>query len=114
MPGWRGRRGSVLAAAERSFAPDHPAAQGHFPGHPLIPGAVLLAGTLREIEAGLGVSLASCRIRSAKFVTPVRPGDRVTIEYSRSQGNAIRFECRIGVRTVLKGEVACDALPQAT
>ena len=103
-----------MAAAARSFAPDHPAAQGHFPGNPLIPGAVLLAGTLQEIAAGLGVNLSSCRIRSAKFVAPVRPGDRVTIEYSRPHGNAIRFDCKLGGRTVLKGEVACDALPTTT
>jgi 3-hydroxyacyl-[acyl-carrier-protein] dehydratase len=103
-----------LSAAARSFPPDHPAAQGHFPGNPLIPGAVLLAAALREIEAGLDVSLSSCRIRSAKFLAPVRPGDRVTIEYSRSDGNAIRFDCRIDGRAVLKGELACDAISQAT
>ena len=103
-----------MAAAVRSFAPDHPAAQGHFPGNPLIPGAILLAGALREIEAGLGISLASCRIRSAKFLAPVRPGDRVTIEYSRRQGGAIRFDCSIGAQTVLKGELACGAIPNAT
>jgi 3-hydroxyacyl-[acyl-carrier-protein] dehydratase len=103
-----------LAAAARSFPPDHPAAQGHFPGNPLIPGAVLLAGALHEIEAGLGISLSSCRIRSAKFVAPVRPGDRVTIEYSRPGGGAIRFDCKLGGRTVLKGELACCANPQAT
>jgi len=102
-----------LVAAAWTFPPDHPAAQGHFPDDPLIPGAVLLADTLREIEAGLGESLASCRIRSAKFVASVRPGDRVTIEYSRSRGNAIRFDCKVGGRTVLKGEVVCDASPQA-
>lgn len=103
-----------MTVAARSFAPDHPAAQGHFPGNPLIPGAVLLAGVLREIEAEAGVSLSSCRIRSAKFLAPVRPGDRVTIEYSRRQGNAIRFDCTVGARAVLKGELACDAVPQAT
>jgi len=103
-----------LTAAARSFAPDHPAAQGHFPGNPLIPGAVLLAGALQEIQAGLGVDLSPCRIRSAKFTAPVRPGDRVSIEYSRRDDKAIRFECRIGGRTVLTGEVACDALPRAT
>lgn len=103
-----------MAAAARSFPPDHPAAQGHFPGNPLIPGAVLLAGALREIETGLGVSLSSCRIRSAKFVAPVRPGDRVTIEYSRPDGNAVRFDCKVGGRMVLRGEVACNAIPRAT
>jgi 3-hydroxyacyl-[acyl-carrier-protein] dehydratase len=102
-----------LAAAERSFPADHPAAQGHFPGNPMIPGAVLLAGALHEIAAGLGVDLSSCRIRSAKFLAPVRPGDHLTIEYSRA-GSAIRFDCRIGGRAVLKGELACDAIPRAT
>lgn len=96
----------VLPAAARNFPPDHPAAQGHFPGDPLIPGAVLLAETLRQIEGGLGVSLATCHVRSAKFAAPVRPGDRVTIEYSRQHGKAIRFDCKVGGRTVLKGEVA--------
>lgn len=103
-----------MAAAARSFPPDHPAAQGHFPGNPLIPGAVLLAGALREIEAGLGVDLSSCRIRSAKFTAPVRPGDRVVIEYSHRDDRAIRFDCKAGGRTVLKGELACDAIPKAT
>jgi 3-hydroxyacyl-[acyl-carrier-protein] dehydratase len=103
-----------LDAAERSFPADHPAAQGHFPGNPMIPGAVLLAGALQEISAGLGLDLSSCRIRSAKFLAPVRPGDRLTIEYSRPARSAIRFDCKIGGRTVLKGELVCDAIPQAT
>ena len=103
-----------MAAAAWSFPADHPAAQGHFPGNPLIPGAVLLAGVLREIEAGSGVGLSAFRIRSAKFLAPVRPGDRVTIEYSRAHGGAIRFDCSIGARAVLKGELACDAIPTAT
>jgi 3-hydroxymyristoyl/3-hydroxydecanoyl-(acyl carrier protein) dehydratase len=103
-----------LSAAARSFPLDHPAAQGHFPGNPLIPGALLLAGALQEIAAGLGVNLSSCRIRSAKFLAPVRPGDRLTIEYSRPAGSVIRFDCRIGGRTVLKGELACDATRKVT
>jgi 3-hydroxymyristoyl/3-hydroxydecanoyl-(acyl carrier protein) dehydratase len=103
-----------LSAAARSFSPDHPAAQGHFPGNPMIPGALLLAAALQEISAGLGVSFSSCRIRSAKFLAPVRPGDRLSIEYSCPGGSAIRFECKIGGRAVLRGELTCDAIPQTT
>jgi 3-hydroxymyristoyl/3-hydroxydecanoyl-(acyl carrier protein) dehydratase len=100
-----------LAAAERSFPADHPAAQGHFPGNPVIPGAVLLAVTLPAIEQGLGVSLSSWRLRSAKFLAPARPGDRVTIEYARSTDGAIRFACAVGRRTLLKGVLQCDTGP---
>ena len=96
-----------MAVAERSFPADHPAAQGHFPGNPVIPGAVLLAETLRAIEEGLGLNLMSCRIQSAKFLAPTRPGDRVAIEFFRSATGDVRFACAVGTRTVLKGELQC-------
>ena len=102
-----------MATAERVLPADHPAAIGHFPGNPVVPGAVLLDETLRAIEAGLGVSLPSCRIRFAKFLAPVRPGSRVAIEFSRSGAGVIRFTCEVGGRPVLKGEVACDATSTA-
>jgi 3-hydroxyacyl-[acyl-carrier-protein] dehydratase len=102
-----------LAVARLSFRRDHPAAQGHFPGNPVIPAAVLLGEALRAVEAGLGVSLPFSRIRSAKFFAPVRPGDRVVVEYYRS-GSDIRFACAVEGKAVAKGDVACDATLAAT
>ena len=102
-----------MAAAERHFPPDHPAAQGHFPGNPVIPGAVLLSEVLEAIESELSVDLSSCRVRSVKFFKLVRPGDRIAIEFSRTDSGAIRFACTHGDRTVLNGEVACGAGPKA-
>jgi len=92
---------------ERVFQPDHPAAQGHFPGNPIIPGAVLLDETLRAIEAGLDAGLAPFRIRSAKFLHPARPGDRMLIQFSRTPGGEIRFTCAVGETLVLTGQVTC-------
>ena len=102
-----------MAAVERFFPPDHPATQGHFPGNPVIPGAMLLGEVLRAIEAELRVDLSSCRVRAAKFLAPVRPGSRVAIEFSRTSAGAIRFACTHGDRTVLNGEVACGTNPKA-
>jgi len=87
---------------------DHPSAAGHFPGNPIIPGAVLLSETLRLIEAELGQSLSPYRIRRAKFPHPARPGDELRIEFSGSAQSAIRFECAVGGSTVLAGEVECS------
>jgi 3-hydroxymyristoyl/3-hydroxydecanoyl-(acyl carrier protein) dehydratase len=98
-----------LPAAERTLANPHPAAEGHFPGNPVMPGAVLLAETLSAVAADLGVDLSPARLRSAKFLAPARPGDRLAIEYERAAGGTIRFSCAAGGRTVLRGEVACDA-----
>jgi 3-hydroxyacyl-[acyl-carrier-protein] dehydratase len=103
-----------LATAERVFPADHPAALGHFPGNPVIPGALLLAETLRAIASGTGARLSPCRIRSAKFLAPVRPGDRVVIEFGDPVAGAIRFTCQRGGQPVLKGEVACGAASTVT
>ena len=80
---------------ERVFQPDHPASRGHFPGNPIIPGAVLLSETLLAIEAALGARLAPFQITSAKFLHPARPGDRVVIEFSRTPRAEVRFACTV-------------------
>lgn len=99
---------------ERILQPDHPASRGHFPGDPIIPGAVLLSETLQAIEAGLGASLVPFQITSAKFLHPTRPGDRVVIEYSRTARGEVRFACAVEGRPVLTGQLSCRALATAT
>ena len=106
--------GARPVVIERVLQPDHPASHGHFPGNPIIPGAVLLDETLRAIEAGLDAGLAPFRIRSAKFLHPTRPGDRVLIEFSRTALGEVRFTCAVGGRPVLTGQVLCHALSTAT
>jgi 3-hydroxyacyl-[acyl-carrier-protein] dehydratase len=96
-----------VAIVESRLAADHPAAQGHFPGNPIIPGAVLLSETVRLIEAQLGVNLSPYRIRRAKFPHPARPGDNVVIEFTGSARASIKFECAVNGATVLVGEVEC-------
>jgi 3-hydroxymyristoyl/3-hydroxydecanoyl-(acyl carrier protein) dehydratase len=99
-----------VATIRQRLPGHHPAAQGHFPGNPIIPGAVLLSETVRLIEADLGLSLAPYRIRRAKFPHPARPGDEVLIEFSDGLGS-IRFECAVKGKPVLVGEVECSARP---
>jgi 3-hydroxymyristoyl/3-hydroxydecanoyl-(acyl carrier protein) dehydratase len=97
-----------LATVERTFPSDHPAAQGHFPGNPIIPGALLLSEALRAIESSLGKDLRPYQIRSAKFVRPVRPGERVSIDFSSRDEKRISFTCKVGESPVLTGEVVCE------
>ena len=98
---------------ERVLQPDHPASRGHFPGNPVIPGAVLLSEVIQAIEAGLGVGLVPFQIASAKFLRPTRPGDRVLIEFSRTAGGEIRFACAVEGRPVLTALLSCHALSTA-
>ena len=94
-----------MTVIDKVFPHDHPASQGHFPGNPIIPGAVLLDETLRAIEAGPDAGLAPFRIRSAKFLHPARPGDRMLIRFSRTPEGEIRFVCSVGETPVLTGQI---------
>ena len=91
------------------FAANHPTAAGHFPGNPIIPGALLLAEVLRRIEQAEGTRFASCNIRAAKFLHPVRPGDTVEIEYAVSACGTIEFRCAVAGINVLTGGIVATA-----
>lgn len=95
-----------MTALELQFAADHPAGPGHFPGNPIIPGACLLDETLRAIGAALGRSLAPCRISAVKFFHPVRPGDRVAVEFDHAGEDGVTFICTVGGTKVMAGQVS--------
>ena len=100
-----------MTVIEKVFPLDHPASQGHFPGNPIIPGAVLLGETAHAIAAGLDFAPALCQVRSAKFLHPVRPGDRVLIRFSREAGCEIRFSCAVDGKPVMTGQMAWSPPP---
>jgi 3-hydroxyacyl-[acyl-carrier-protein] dehydratase len=81
---------------DHRFHPDHPTAAGHFPGNPIIPGALVLDHVVRAI----GID-GPVEIQVAKFLGPVRPGDRVAIRWRRQEGGIVAFECRLTERDVL-------------
>lgn len=99
-----------MSDVEINFAADHPAARGHFPGNPIIPGAVLLSEAVRAVGTATHIDLSRCSVSAAKFPAPSRPGDRVAIDYS-VKVSSISLTCSVAGRTVLKAEVACAAKP---
>lgn len=98
------------------FATDHPCGAGHFPGNPIIPGALLLDEVLARIATDLDIDGLVWRVKSAKFPQPVRPGDTVHIDYTRTANGEIRFECTVSNSKVMSGiatglPVATESLP---
>jgi 3-hydroxymyristoyl/3-hydroxydecanoyl-(acyl carrier protein) dehydratase len=94
---------------EVRFAVDHLTAAGHFPGNPIIPGAVLLDEVLQAV-AGTG-DVKRWVIRSAKFLQPVRPGEAIMIRWEPDPEGQTRFECRLldPERLALTGTVQLEA-----
>lgn len=91
------------AAVTRMMASDHAAAQGHFPGDPIIPGAVILDEVLAAAENQLGLGPAAWTVAHAKFLSPLRPGEALTIRFERRPGADLRFRCEAGTRLVASG-----------
>lgn len=85
------------------FSANHPCGAGHFPGNPIIPGALLLDEVLARIGANLAINGAAWHVKSAKFPLPVRPGDVVHINYTQAPNGEIRFACTVSGNNVLSG-----------
>ena len=93
-----------------TIAADHPAFAGHFPGHPLLPGVLLLSLVMRALARRPALR-ARLRhppaIEQVKFLSPVGPGDEVRVRL-REAGSSIAFECRVGERMVTRGQLAAS------
>ena len=88
------------------IATNHPTSVGHFPGNPIIPGALLLAEVLCYIEQEQGLHFISCNVKTAKFQHPTRPGDSVEIEHSSLAQGIINFQCTVAGVRVLSGVIS--------
>ena len=92
-----------MTALMVKFAVNHPCGAGHFPGNPIIPGALLLDEVLTRIAAYLATNNLVWQVKSAKFPQPVRPGDTVHINYTQAENGEIRFECTVSGSKVMSG-----------
>jgi len=88
------------------FSANHPCGAGHFPGNPIIPGALLLDEVLAAIGKQMGIEEGLWRVKSAKFPQPVRPGDQVHIDYTQTPNDEIRFECTVSGNKVMSGSAS--------
>ncbi|CAN0623527.1 AMP-dependent synthetase and ligase [Burkholderia multivorans] len=91
---------------------DHPALAGHFPGHPIVPGVVLLDHAISAIGAALGRPLDAWRLGSAKFPSPAAPGESLALAFDATAGGAIRFTVRAGKREVTSGVLSAPPATQ--
>ena len=85
--------------------PDHPAFAGHFPGHPVVPGVVLLDEALSAIASAQGLEPRSWRLAAVKFQSPVAPGEPLVLRWQTTSTGDWRFEILAAERRVASGSV---------
>ena len=96
------------------IAADHPAFAGHFPGRPILPGVVLLDAAVHALTLAMltssstsdGSAQAVCQISAAKFLSPVGPGETLTISCTSTASGSTRFVISGGGRKVATGTLA--------
>lgn len=94
---------------ELTIAPDHPAFAGHFPGHPIVPGVVLLDRILQAVCEHERLNSSRLEIQAAKFHAPVRPGQPLFLTYQEGRGGKFVFEIVAGGNKAASGSFsACS------
>jgi 3-hydroxyacyl-[acyl-carrier-protein] dehydratase len=94
-----------MGTVNLEISPQHPAFAGHFPGTPIVPGAVLLDEAVRVLGEAADADSVHCEIAATKFLSVVRPGEALSVEHERCADGWIRFVIRTPERTVASGRL---------
>ncbi len=82
----------------------HPALPGHFPGHPVVPGVVLISEILKAAAADWP-ALQISGIRKLKFVRQVLPDQPVDINWRARGDGGLAFTLAVAGNTVAQGRL---------
>ena len=90
---------------ERTITIDrnHPSIAGHFPGHPVVPGVVMLGEVMNAIREMIKENIEFVGMPSAKFMSPLNPGEPFMVKLDQESGAAVAFTCTVGSRLIASG-----------
>jgi 3-hydroxyacyl-[acyl-carrier-protein] dehydratase len=111
--------GDNAAIGIKNVTANEPQFMGHFPGHPIMPGVLLIEGMAQTAGAICARTQQSgpklvyfMTIDNARFRKPVIPGDRVEyhVTKQKQRGNIWKFHCDAKVEGHLVAEADIGAM----
>jgi 3-hydroxymyristoyl/3-hydroxydecanoyl-(acyl carrier protein) dehydratase len=82
---------------------NHPSLAGHFPGHPVVPGVVMLGEIMNAIREMAKEKIEFVGMPTAKIMSPLNPGEALTIALDQQGDGATEFTCTTGSRLIASG-----------
>ena len=89
----------------------HPALPGHFPGHPVVPGVVMLGEIMDAIREMAHENLEFVAVPSVKFMSPLKPGESLRIILTGRGDGAMEFTCATATRSIASGSLQYRTVP---
>ncbi len=91
-----------------SISERHPSLAGHFPGHPVVPGVLLLDELLAGVNS-IYPDLLISGFKQVKFIRPVLPGEQIRVQVKMNDSGGILFNAYLGDDRVFMGDLNTGA-----
>lgn len=84
----------------------HPALAGHFPGHPIVPGVVILDRVIAALQAFVALPVHATAFPQIKFIAPLAPAQPFNIDFQRKGEGLAAFTVSTAGGAIVTGTVA--------
>ena len=88
-----------------SFSGGHPVMSEHVPGDPVVPAFLQLLHVREMVCAFLDIRPERVRVRSVKFLAPLKPECSVDVWLERKCGGGVTFKLLHDGQTISQGEI---------
>jgi 3-hydroxymyristoyl/3-hydroxydecanoyl-(acyl carrier protein) dehydratase len=92
------------------IAASHPALPGHFPGHPVVPGVVLLEAVVAALPQHAGATMRVTGFSVVKFLAPLLPEHEFEVVFNTKRPGQMMFEVVANGEKLATGTLSCEGL----
>jgi 3-hydroxyacyl-[acyl-carrier-protein] dehydratase len=94
----------MLMTSTFTIKPDHPALPGHFPGHPVVPGVVVIDHLI--LALGEAHPERTCTgVRRMKFLRQLLPGEPVAVLFGEAKADSITVKAHVAGEPLVDGRL---------